>query len=88
MAAGDGVTAAVAEAVGLSSADTAGQPALAATGILERLRAMLADRTALVVLDNCEHVIDDAARVAVDLLAVGAAAAARGDQPRGAAGAR
>ena len=30
---------------------------------------MLADRTALVVLDNCEHVIDDAARLAVDLLA-------------------
>ena len=30
---------------------------------------MLADRVALVVLDNCEHVIDDAARLAVDLLA-------------------
>ena len=63
------VPAAVAEAVGLSSADTAGQPALAGTGVLERLHAVLADRTALVVLDNCEHVIDDAARLDVDVLA-------------------
>ena len=66
---GDGVPAAVAEAVGLSSADTAGQPAWAAAGIVERLHNLLADRTALVILDNCEHVIDDAARLAVDLLA-------------------
>jgi predicted ATPase/DNA-binding SARP family transcriptional activator len=69
VAGGGSVTVAVAEAVGLSSADTAGQPALAATGVLERLQSMLGERTALVVLDNCEHVIDDAARLAVDLLA-------------------
>ena len=66
---GDAVPAAVAEAAGLSTADTAGQPGLGPVDVNDRLRAMLADRTALVVLDNCEHVIDDAARLAVDLLA-------------------
>jgi predicted ATPase/DNA-binding SARP family transcriptional activator len=70
VASGDDVAAAVAEAVGLSSVDAAGQPALAATGALDRLRTMLSDRSALVVLDNCEHVIDDAARLADGLLAV------------------
>ena len=58
----------VADALGLSAADTAGQPALAATDTLDRLRHMLVDRKALIVLDNCEHVIDDAARVTETLL--------------------
>ncbi len=66
---GDAVPAAVAEAVGLSAADTAGQPGLGPVDVNDRLRTMLMDRSALVVLDNCEHVIDDAARLAVDLLA-------------------
>jgi predicted ATPase/DNA-binding SARP family transcriptional activator len=63
---GDAVAEAVAEAVGLSTADAAGQPGV--SDMQERLRMMLATRTALVVLDNCEHVIDAAAGLAVDLL--------------------
>ena len=66
---GDAVPEAVAEAVGLSTADTTGQPTVAFADTQERLRTMLAERTALVVLDNCEHVIDAAARLAVDILA-------------------
>jgi predicted ATPase len=66
---GDAVPGAVAEAVGLSAADTAGQPGLGGGDLGDRLRTVLADRTALVVLDNCEHVIDDAARLAFDVLA-------------------
>ena len=36
---------------------------------LERLTAALADRELLLVLDNCEHLVADAARLAADLLA-------------------
>jgi predicted ATPase len=68
LSSGDAVPAAVAEAVGLSAADTASQPVLAPTDLSERLRAMLTDRTALVVLDNCEHVIEQAARFSGDML--------------------
>jgi DNA-binding SARP family transcriptional activator len=66
---GDGVPAATATALGLSTADTAGQPASSATGSLDRVRELLSGRTALIVLDNCEHVIDDAAALAEELLA-------------------
>ncbi len=34
----------------------------------DRLAAYLADKTALIVLDNCEHLIDACARLAADLL--------------------
>ena len=68
VATGDEVAGAVAGALGLSVADTAGQPALAITGLLDRLRTLLAERVTLIVLDNCEHVIVDAARLAADLL--------------------
>jgi predicted ATPase len=64
----DGITFAVGEAVGLSAADTAGQPALAVSDTLDRLRHMLTDRKALIVLDNCEHVIEGAAALAGELL--------------------
>ena len=65
---GDGVAATVAGALGLSMSDTAGQPELAAVSSLDRIRGALADRRTLVVLDNCEHVIDAAAQLAVELL--------------------
>jgi predicted ATPase/DNA-binding SARP family transcriptional activator len=68
LGAGGDVPVATAAALGLSTADTAGQPALATTGIVDRVRGLLTDRTALMVLDNCEHVIDAAARLADDLL--------------------
>ena len=68
LGAGGDVSDATAAALGLSTGDTAGQPALATTGIVDRLRGLLTDRTALMVLDNCEHVIEAAARLANDLL--------------------
>ena len=56
------------DALGLSSADVAAPLASPPIGDDDRIRGFLADRTALVILDNCEHVIDGAARLAVDLL--------------------
>ncbi|PWK52312.1 DNA-binding SARP family transcriptional activator [Actinoplanes xinjiangensis] len=44
-------------------------PAVAAPGAVDRLVAALADRHLLLVLDNCEHVIDAAAALAGRLLA-------------------
>ncbi|MFI6102176.1 BTAD domain-containing putative transcriptional regulator [Lentzea sp. NPDC051213] len=41
----------------------------AGLGVEERLQAALATRAALLVVDNCEHVIDDAARVLGTVLA-------------------
>jgi predicted ATPase/DNA-binding SARP family transcriptional activator len=66
---GDGVTTAVADAIGVSGADAAGQADFDGMDAATRVRAVLAERTALVILDNCEHVIEDAARLADDLLA-------------------
>ncbi len=58
----------LAAALGLSSADGVAPPASPPIDDGDRIRGFLADRTALVILDNCEHVIDGAARLAVDLL--------------------
>ena len=58
----------LAAALGLSSADGVAPPTSPPIDDLDRIRGFLADRTALVILDNCEHVIDGAARLAVDLL--------------------
>ncbi|HEY1281575.1 MAG TPA: BTAD domain-containing putative transcriptional regulator, partial [Acidimicrobiales bacterium] len=68
IASGDQVAGAVAAALGLSTADTAVEPALARGDGIERVQLFLADRVALVVLDNCEHVIDAAAGLAEELL--------------------
>jgi predicted ATPase/DNA-binding SARP family transcriptional activator len=59
---------AITAAIGLAAGDTSGQRPLPAGARAERLGAFLADREALLVLDNCEHVIEDAAAVAEDLL--------------------
>jgi predicted ATPase/DNA-binding SARP family transcriptional activator len=64
----DGVANAVAAALGLPMADPAGQPASPSPAI-DRLRNVLTGRTALIVLDNCEHVIGDAAELAAELMA-------------------
>ncbi|GGU13984.1 SARP family transcriptional regulator [Lentzea flava] len=47
----------------------AGLLSVGPVGVEERLRAALAAREVLLVVDNCEHVVDDAARVLGDLLA-------------------
>ncbi|HEY6745626.1 MAG TPA: BTAD domain-containing putative transcriptional regulator [Mycobacteriales bacterium] len=63
---------AVLAAIGLAEArpgDQPGQPAPAQTDPMTRLVDLLADRCALIVLDNCEHLIEAAARVAAELLA-------------------
>ena len=62
------VDGAVAAALGLTDADLAGQSATARLGLRERIIATLAGRRTLIVLDNCEHVIDDAAALAIDLV--------------------
>lgn len=46
-----------------------GVPETAADGPLEALASVLAHRELLIVLDNCEHVVDAAAAVVTDLLA-------------------
>ncbi|HEX9993530.1 MAG TPA: BTAD domain-containing putative transcriptional regulator [Acidimicrobiales bacterium] len=57
---------AVSDAVGLSLMDAVGPTS--AAGVADRLRALLDDRAALVVLDNCEHLVDEAAGLAEALL--------------------
>ena len=56
----ESVAATVAAALGLQSSSD--------SGALERITDHLAPRRSLLVLDNCEHVLDGAARVAKDLL--------------------
>ena len=51
---------------------------------LARVTSRLRDAGALVVLDACEHVLDEAARIASTLLAGCPARAGAGDEPRGA----
>ncbi|MEV6839622.1 BTAD domain-containing putative transcriptional regulator [Streptomyces sp. NPDC051133] len=50
---------------GLHAADAGGQ------GALDRLTAALSGRTLLLVLDNCEHLVEEAAVLAARLLAAG-----------------
>lgn len=67
---GQDVAACVAAALGLAESDTEGQPGLAEIRTLDRAVARLrASTPTLVVLDNCEHLIDDVAQVAGELLA-------------------
>jgi predicted ATPase/DNA-binding SARP family transcriptional activator len=63
---------AVLAAVGLSETrprEQPSQPTQPQADPLTRLVDLLADRCALIVLDNCEHLIESAARTAADLLA-------------------
>jgi predicted ATPase/DNA-binding SARP family transcriptional activator len=60
---------AVLGALGLRERSIARRAADAATGAAGRLSAFLADRDAVLVLDNCEHVVDAAAALAARLLA-------------------
>jgi predicted ATPase/DNA-binding SARP family transcriptional activator len=64
---GSQVPQAVVSAVGLP--DTRLREAAAQPPPLARLVDLLADRCALIVLDNCEHLIEPAARTAAELLA-------------------
>jgi predicted ATPase/DNA-binding SARP family transcriptional activator len=65
---GDDLAAAVTSAFGLVPADAVGQAAVTPVSHLDRARALLGDRDTLLVFDNCEHVIDEAARLVLDLL--------------------
>jgi predicted ATPase/DNA-binding SARP family transcriptional activator len=67
---GEDVLAAVASAIGVSATVPAmgGAPS---RPLRDRLRARVAGRRLLLVLDNCEHVVDDAAAVADTLLDAG-----------------
>ena len=66
LAPGSAVVAEVARALGVAEGDRTGN---AAVDGLDRLVDALGGRRALVVLDNCEHVIDEAAELVVTLLA-------------------
>ena len=66
----DGVTHAVLSALGLRDSGLLAPPGPGTPrSPLERLVGALAGRPMLLILDNCEHVIDDAARLAGRLLA-------------------
>ena len=67
----------VAAALGLSLAAGASSP--------ERVAAALGNKQVLLVLDNCEHVIEAAARMAEALLRASSARVRDGHQPRAAA---
>ena len=60
---------AVLDALGLRERSIAPRGADMASGPLDRLAGALADRDAVLILDNCEHVIDAAAGLAARLLA-------------------
>jgi predicted ATPase/DNA-binding winged helix-turn-helix (wHTH) protein len=77
--AGADITRAVAEAAGVEGA---------ASGSIEAVADLLATRPALVVLDNCEHVLDHTARLADRMLAGGdtARVLATSREPLGVAG--
>ncbi|MFC1431172.1 BTAD domain-containing putative transcriptional regulator [Streptacidiphilus sp. N1-3] len=63
---GSDLAQAVLSALGLRGAGLRGSPE--GPGTLRRLTSALADRSLLLVLDNCEHLVADAARLAADLL--------------------
>ena len=71
--------------VAQATALAAGVPIPAQRSAQEALAAHLATREAIIVLDNCEHVIDACARLAEDLLRRRPRRARAGDQPRAAA---
>jgi len=54
--------------VAAETARVLGVSGLAGTTATDRLRTYLADRDVLLVFDNCEHVVDDCARLAATLL--------------------
>ncbi len=66
--AGTEVDSVVAAALGFEATDLTGPVAANAGGLRSRLAAAVAGRRCLIVLDNCEHVIDDAAALAAALL--------------------
>ncbi len=59
------------ESVSQTVLDAIGQPRLPDRSNEESVLAALRDRAGLLVLDNCEHVIDGVARLAVELVAMG-----------------
>ena len=63
-------------------ARTLGVGGRSATEPTESLRRYLADRDMLLVIDNCEHVIDACAELASSLLGLVRAPADPGDEPR------
>jgi predicted ATPase/DNA-binding SARP family transcriptional activator len=66
-----GIGPAILAALGLRETallERAATPAMAPSDALHRVLDALADRTALVILDNCEHLIADVAAVADELL--------------------
>ncbi|MHA6761683.1 BTAD domain-containing putative transcriptional regulator [Streptacidiphilus sp. PAMC 29251] len=67
LAEGGDLAQAVLSALGLRGSTLLG--AAGGPSTRERLTAALADRPLLLVLDNCEHLVADAARLAADLLA-------------------
>ena len=56
--------------------------------LADRVAAVLADTDVVLLLDNCEHVLEPIARLVERLLATCPNVAVRGDEPRAAAGAR
>lgn len=66
--AGSEVDSVVASALGFEATDLTGPLAANPGGLRSRLAAAVAGRRCLIVLDNCEHVIDDAAALAATLL--------------------
>ena len=65
---GSAIDGAVSSAFGFGDADLAGGSVTAAASLPDRVAGRLSNRRALIVIDNCEHVIDDAAAFAVDLV--------------------
>jgi predicted ATPase len=58
-----------------------GAPAIASSDALHRVLDALADRIALVILDNCEHLVGAVAAVAEELLGRCPARPRPGDEP-------
>jgi predicted ATPase/DNA-binding SARP family transcriptional activator len=65
---GASIDGAVASAFGFGDSDLADGSVTGAASLLDRLVGRLSNRRALIVIDNCEHVIDDAAALAVELV--------------------
>ncbi|MFD0683865.1 BTAD domain-containing putative transcriptional regulator [Actinomadura fibrosa] len=78
----------VADVLGLRDDTPPGLPGLGASGVAERLATVLRDRRGLLVLDNCEHLVEPAAELAGLLLrtAPGLRVLATSREPLGIAG--